>query len=132
MKIISLIVITFLFCCTTQISENKDVGTTNAQHLQKDFHTTYTDVIDNFFVAINSKDWKIADSFYADTLAQKSAYFKNILEKNQMHNLTLIDISKKNDTVYTITKNADSIIRCFNFIIINNRITYQDSTACRN
>jgi hypothetical protein len=39
--------------------------TTLDSHHQGDYHTRPSDVIDNLFLALNKKDWKMVNSFYS-------------------------------------------------------------------
>lgn len=102
-----------------------------------DFHTTYTDVIDNLFVFINKKNWTTVKKFYANSpeAAKHGSYFKSLFESKQLKELELVNTSKKGDEVYVTTRakklNDSQTQMCFLFHISDNRIIEQKETPCQ-
>ena len=118
-------------------SVNENTGTVKNDSLrQKDFHTTYTDVIENLFLFINKQDWNIANSFYADSSnADKNAsFFKELFKSKGLKELKWITTSRKEDGIY-VNANAKKLggsttPMCFLFYMDKNRIIGQKLIAC--
>lgn len=111
---------------------NKDNSTSG----QTDFHTTYSDVIDNLFLYINKKDWEEVAEFYTEAAdLEKALYFKNLFDSQKISELQLMKISKQSTGVYVVTKakKTDSSLTsiCFLFNIENNQIINQQLVSCR-
>jgi hypothetical protein len=104
---------------------------------KKDFHTTYTDVIDNLFVYINKKNWSIANSFYTDsTNDNKNAnFFKKLFKMHNIDQLEIVNSFKKENTIYLTTQtkspgNSNIKSLCFIFEMENNHIRNQKEVLC--
>ncbi len=111
---------------------NKDSSTSG----QTDFHTTYSDVIDNLFLYINKKDWEEVAEFYTESVdLEKALYFKNLFDSQKISELQLMKISKQSTGIYVVTKakKTDSSLTsiCFLFNIENNQIINQQKVSCR-
>jgi hypothetical protein len=112
--------------------------TVNKEVVQEgDFHTTYTDVIDNLFLYINKKNWAVANSFYADSAnnTKNASFFKKLFEKRSIEQLELINSSKKGNAIYVLSYskepgNSNTKALCFIFELEGNNIQSQKEVPC--
>ena len=106
---------------------------------QKDFHTTYTDMIENLFVFINKQDWNTANSFYADSAdgSANGSFFQLLFHAEKLRELERLSTSKVGSGIHvrTVAKrtNGQVLSMCFLFRIDNrNKLTHQQIAACDN
>jgi hypothetical protein len=104
--------------------------------VQTDFHTTYTDVIDNLFVFVNKKDWPRVAAFYKTANKKNVGFFKDLFTSQSLSKLELINASKKGNGVYVTTRavkqnDLSASTVCFLFEIENNQVLNQVETNCK-
>ena len=117
---------------TQKVDGNVNADTT----IQTDFHTTYTDVIDNLFVFINKKDWAGVNEFYGAGHKKNATFFKNLFASQNLSKLELINTSKEDADAYVTTKavkksDLSTSTMCFILEIENNQILNQRETDCK-
>ena len=109
---IFLLLLTLAACNNSRENDPDANGTTRDSILsidtsgKQDFHTTYTDVIENLFLFINKKEWRTAAGFYADTMA--SGFFRQYMKDESIQRLELTGISKSGDEVLVRTNAIDA------------------------
>jgi hypothetical protein len=137
--LLCLLIITLSACSnkhersTTADSATRDSIITIDSTRKTDFHTTYTDVIDNLFVFINKKEWRTAEGFYADTTG--ADFFKQYMENESIERFELTGISKSGDEVLVRTNAIDAKGTgrevCFLFLVNeSNKVTSQRRGGC--
>jgi hypothetical protein len=112
----------------------------------RDHHTTASDVIDNLFVFINAKDWKVVQDFYAPGAVSENAqgsilagtpvqYFQELFITEDINYIYVAEQKTSGNEVFVkamTRKGARSAEYpyCYNFTITNNRIARQQAVNC--
>ena len=91
---------------TTVDSATRDSMITIDSTGKTDFHTTYTDVVENLFVFINKKNWRTADGFYADS--GNAIFFKQLMDDERIERFDVANISKPGNEVLVRTNAIDA------------------------
>jgi hypothetical protein len=119
------------------ITEKNDTPKTLDTLAKQDFHTTYTDVIENLFLFVNARDWLSANRFYEDPadMNRNSLYFRNLFRVQKIKRFSIDTIGKADFRVF-VRANAmlrDSTAKeiCFLFSLNEkNRIIVQRVVNC--
>ena len=102
----------------------------------RDYHSRESDVIENFFLFVNSRDWTTANSFYADsiTISNRSVFFRKIMEDHKYVRLNLGTITPIRNDIHVHTNgvkpDSSSEESCFRFRIENLKIVSQMQAPC--
>ena len=91
----------------------------------KDFHTRYSDVVENLFVYLDHKNWSEAGTFYTDSTNVK--YFQNLFPggPDKIELLSIKSLEKDFEVKGFASKQSDTIQLCLRMQIANNKITSQ-------
>jgi hypothetical protein len=131
---------------TSAAGERNLVFDKDGNSTAQDHHTRPSDVLDNLFLALNKKDWKVVNTFYSTNPiitdmsndpgpGTAADYFKKLFEKEDIYYIYLheqhVTINGNYAKAFTRrgTLSAEFPL-CFNFVIRDNKIVEQHATTC--
>ena len=128
MKWILIVVVAILSCNGNQEPSGKQtdsLSTTEDTVTQQDFHTLYTDVVENLFVHLDHKDWQAAGTFYTDSSHVK--YFRDLFPggPDKIELLSLKSLANDFEIKGIASKKTDTIKLCLIMQIVDNKVTSQ-------